>query len=199
MFNQALVAKQGWLLLIYPQSLVARMLEAKYFPTGSFMEVDEKASDSYLWKSFLWGRELLRKGLRWRISNGRRVRVFHDPWVPNMEGFMVAGRSGSMRELSVSDLITDVGGWKEGVLNELFNEDERVAILNIPLVASQAQDIMVWHYNRNGRYYVKSGYWLAMKEKCQEIGGVVDHVPVDMNYWKHLWKLKVPPSLLHFL
>lgn len=28
---------------------------------------------------------------------------------------------------------------------------------------------------------------------------MVDHVPVEMNYWKHLWKLKVPPSLLHFM
>lgn len=82
----------------------------------------------------------------------------------------MSGRPGSRGDFPVSDLITASGGWNESVLNELFDEEEKVAILNIPLVVSQAQDILVWHYNRNGRYSVKSGYWLAMKDKCQVLG-----------------------------
>lgn len=76
MFNQALVTRQEWRLLFYPQSLVARMLKAKYSVVQFYG--CWRAGDSYLWKSFLWGRELLRKGLRWRVSNGRQIRVFRD-------------------------------------------------------------------------------------------------------------------------
>ncbi|KAL6144290.1 hypothetical protein ACLB2K_054985 [Fragaria x ananassa] len=35
-------------------------------------------------------------------------------------------------------------------------------------------------------------YWLAMKEKRQQS-------PVVSEYWKHLWKLKVPLKMSHFL
>lgn len=127
-----------------------------------------------------------------------RLEFFKTPGFLLRRGFWyVAGwESGN---LLVSDLITASGGWNENLVGEVFDEEDRVAILNIPLVVSQAHDIMVWHYIRNGRYSVKSGYWLAMKEKRQVMGGVADHVPVSMDYWKHLWKLKVPPSLLHFL
>jgi hypothetical protein len=37
-FNQALLAKQGWQLVQNPNSLVAHVLNAKYFPNSTFME-----------------------------------------------------------------------------------------------------------------------------------------------------------------
>lgn len=59
-FNQALVAKQGWRLLCNPNSMVARMLKAKYFPRGTFLEAEAGANSSFFWRSFVWGRELRR-------------------------------------------------------------------------------------------------------------------------------------------
>lgn len=44
---------------------------------------------------------------------------------------------------------------------------------------------------------MKSGYWVVMEE--ERTGGTQQ---VDLNvlkYWKHLWKLKVPPKMNHFL
>lgn len=72
------------------------------------------------------------------------------------------------------------------------------AILDIPLIRSGSQDRQVWHYNRNGKYSVKSGYWLALKEE-RICAGTANAAPVVSNYWRHLWKLKVPPKMLHFL
>jgi hypothetical protein len=38
MFNSALLAKQGWRLLQHLDSLVARIMQEKYFPSGDFMQ-----------------------------------------------------------------------------------------------------------------------------------------------------------------
>jgi hypothetical protein len=37
-FNEALLAKQGWGLITNPQSLVARMFKAKYYPRCNFLK-----------------------------------------------------------------------------------------------------------------------------------------------------------------
>ena len=38
-FNLAMLAKQGWRLLENPNSLVARMYKAKYYPYGMFLKL----------------------------------------------------------------------------------------------------------------------------------------------------------------
>lgn len=78
-FNQSLVAKQVWRLLKNKESLAFCVLKGKYFHNSSIHEVEDKTSSSYLWKSFLWGRALLKDGLRWKISSGFRVNLLLDP------------------------------------------------------------------------------------------------------------------------
>ncbi|KAL5746909.1 hypothetical protein ACOSQ2_024206 [Xanthoceras sorbifolium] len=39
------------------------------------------ASASLVWKGILWGRELLVKGLRWRVGDGSSISIYHDHWL----------------------------------------------------------------------------------------------------------------------
>ncbi|XP_073525323.1 uncharacterized protein [Phyllobates terribilis] len=66
MFNFGHLAKQGWRILKDPSSLVARLLKAKYFPRGEFIDAPDGKSPSYTWRSICAGREVLKQGLRWR-------------------------------------------------------------------------------------------------------------------------------------
>ncbi|KAL5549620.1 hypothetical protein UlMin_004851 [Ulmus minor] len=81
-FNQALLGKQIWRFLQRPNSLVAQVFKAKYFPDSSIWEASAPSTSSYIWKSLLWGRNLVAKGVRWRVGNGNSISVYNSRWVP---------------------------------------------------------------------------------------------------------------------
>lgn len=63
-FNVALLAKQGWCILNYPDSLLMKVLKAKYIPT----ELGQLPS--YIWKSVWAAKGLLKTGICWRVGTG---------------------------------------------------------------------------------------------------------------------------------
>ena len=69
--NLALLSKQGWRLVKYPNSLVSRLLKAKYFPNSDFWNAPSSPSASACWKGIFEARELLCNGVRWRIGRIR--------------------------------------------------------------------------------------------------------------------------------
>lgn len=64
-FNIALLAKQGWRLLVRPDSLVARIFKARYFPHTDFWNAQLGNYASYVWKSIYAVKKLLEEGVRW--------------------------------------------------------------------------------------------------------------------------------------
>lgn len=63
-FNQTLIAKQRWRILHNPDSLMAKILKAKYSKHTNFMETKLGSNPSFVWRSILWGKQVLHKGLR---------------------------------------------------------------------------------------------------------------------------------------
>lgn len=76
-FNQAFLAKKAWNIIRDPSSLVNQVLKMSYFPNSDFLEANDMAGSSQIWKGILWGRELIAKGSRWRIGDGEQVDVLH--------------------------------------------------------------------------------------------------------------------------
>ena len=73
-FNQAMLAKQAWRLFENLNSLLGRLLKQRYFPRNTFLEAKQGHSSSLTWQGILCGRDLLLKGLRYKIGNGSCVR-----------------------------------------------------------------------------------------------------------------------------
>jgi hypothetical protein len=55
-FNLSLLAKQEWQLMRHPESLVAQLLKAKYFPTTTFMQPKVEYGCSFTWRSLMAGK-----------------------------------------------------------------------------------------------------------------------------------------------
>lgn len=80
-FNIALLGKQIWCILQLPNSF-SRVLKGRYFATSDILHVDLSTKHTYVWKSLLEGRDLLRKGLRILIGDGKETSIWNDPWLP---------------------------------------------------------------------------------------------------------------------
>lgn len=165
MFNDAFLAKQTWRLLHNTQSLSYRVFKAKFFPNSTIMEAKNPNNTSYVWKSILNGREVIKCGAAWRIGLGNSVYVWGDNWLPiknkpRIISLMIEGGETVM----VRDFIDSICRiWKEdaidNVLNFLFFYDfETLIINNTPLCSSIQDDVLIWPFNPNEEYSVKSGY-----------------------------------------
>ena len=56
-------------------SLFFRVYKACYFPKSSFMDVDLGANPSFVWRSLLEARELIRAGTTWTVGDGHSISV----------------------------------------------------------------------------------------------------------------------------
>ena len=74
-FNDAMLGKQVWRLLQNQDSLFVKFFKTKFFPHGTIFYAKENKG-SFAWKSILKGRDVIRQGLKWRIGNGSKVRIF---------------------------------------------------------------------------------------------------------------------------
>src|SRR6266508_4505780 len=94
-FNLALIAKQAWRLVEEPDSLYARVLRAKYFPSGDLLNAELKKGSSFTWQSIYAGIQTLKKGHVWRIGDGNVVNIWDDEWIPKSSSHKVITNRGN--------------------------------------------------------------------------------------------------------
>ena len=133
-FNLAMLAKQGWRLLTNPDSLVARIYKAHYYPHGDVLRAKLGSNPSYTWRSIMNGLEVIRRGTRWRVGNGNLIHIWEDKWMPTPTTYKVISPPRPFDGFPiVSNLIDkDTRRWKADLVRALFLPFEASTILNIP-------------------------------------------------------------------
>ncbi|CAL9022256.1 unnamed protein product [Prunus brigantina] len=198
-FNQALLAKQCWRIFRNPESLVARIFRARYHSSLDFLESGAGTNPSFIWRSLQWGKELFQKGLRWRVGNGLSIKVYTDKWIPAPSLFKIMSHPQLPLSTRVCDLFTPSGQWNVPLVKQVFWDQEVEAILQIPLVSLAHHDCLIWHYERNGLYSVRSGYRIACLEKDNTGGSTSSGIDSNSRFWKKVWVLKIPNKIKFFL
>ena len=166
LFNDALWAKHTWRLLHDTSSLFYRVFKAKFFPNTSVMEAKVPANASYAWKSLMKGHDVIKHGARWRIASGRSVHIWGDNWLPFKAAPKVVSQKVEGSGLTmVSDLIDLMYKmWNEDAIDRTFFAFEATTIKNIPLCRSIQDDVLLWPFNSDGVYTVKSKYRFLYEE-----------------------------------
>ncbi|GMJ14222.1 hypothetical protein HRI_005091400 [Hibiscus trionum] len=192
-FNVALLAKQCWRILKHPNSLLARVLKARYHPSTDFLHARLCSNPSYTWRSLWSSRGLLEKGLTWNIGNGESINIWNDPWIPNTADGRPHVDDIDINHTKVADLIdTPAKCWKQDVLHNLFPSPMVSTILEIPLPDISQPDTIVWRHDKGGAYTVKSGYKLL--RSTSTVSTSTSHLNLR-NFYTHLWCLQLPEKL----
>ncbi|XP_048608697.1 uncharacterized protein LOC106363524 [Brassica napus] len=162
-FNLALLAKQLWRIVQFPDSLVARVLRGRYYRLSSPLRVNAPTGPSYVWTSISAARNLLLLGIRQKIHSGYEVKVWEDPWIPTNPARPAAPMAPVMHpNMRVSDLINQESkDWDVGLLENYVHPDDIPLIRSLAISSTHRRDSYCWNFTRNGQYTVKSGYWVA--------------------------------------
>lgn len=120
-FNLAMLAKQCWRLWNRPESLCAKILKAKYYANSMILEAKPKQGMSYTWKSILRGLDVIKMGMKWRVGDGRNLKIWSDPWIlRDLSRHHITPRGGSILS-NVDDLIDPgTGSWDVELVRDIF-------------------------------------------------------------------------------
>ncbi|CAN1186841.1 Putative ribonuclease H protein At1g65750 [Linum perenne] len=199
-FNQALLGRQAWRIVQEPDLLLAHILKGRYYHKSTFLEAVAGSRPSWWWRSILYGRDLVRQGLRWKVGSGCMINPFMDPWIPNtVNSRPVLNFSNPISYIpsTVADLF-NCGRWDLEKINSIFDKHTVQQILSIPLSFEGVEDKLIWKLSTSGAYTVHSGYEVA-SGKFTTLQVFRPSSLYDECFWKKIWNLPVQPKLRIFL
>ena len=183
-----------------PQSLIALIYKARYYPHGDILNSKLGCSSSYAWRSIFQALEVIRKGTRWRVGNGRRIHIWEDKWLPTPSTYKVITLPKPINDFPMVLALIDneTKRWKSEVIRTIFLPFEENTILNIPLSYNLPEDKLIWMGNKKGEFTVKSAYYVALSlVETKEYGECLNgdqRTPL----WRKIWHLKIPAKIRIF-
>ncbi|XP_056688407.1 uncharacterized protein [Spinacia oleracea] len=189
--NRAFIAKLGWKILTDENNLWAKIMRKKYLQNTNFFSAKRKIKDSPIWISILNQREILRKGIRWKIGNGNHINFWKDNWVGQyaLSDLPCNSPNSSRGDVYVNSFIDESKNWDIRKLSSFLTPELVQKIKGIPIPVNEVPDNPIWGCTNSGEFSVKSATWLAHE------------LPVSDKKWEFrwIWKLNIAPKLKIFL
>jgi hypothetical protein len=197
-FNLAMLAKQGWRMLINPESMCARVLKARYFPNCSVLEAKPSNGISYSWRSILKGIKLLKEGLVWRIGDGTTINIWSDQWLSREGCRTPITPRGQCVLTKVRELIDPITvQWDEELIRDIFWEMDVQIILLTP-IRDDFEDFPAWYHDSKGIFSVKSTYRVYIQLRDANLD-TSSRNKEEKSHWKQIWDLPCLPKIKNFV
>ena len=115
-----------------------------------------------------------------------------DRWIPCPARFSFIDTHLIPNDMIVVELKLMDGSWDETLIRNMFKKEDVDAILSIPTTYNQIDDVLCWHYSKDGEYTVRRGYCLAMNMGCSPCSSSTGG---SDRWWTVLWRLSIPPKI----
>lgn len=186
-----------------PDSLCARVLQVKYYPSEDVLNAVPQTGMSYVWRSILQGVEVVKAGMIWRVGSGSSIRIWDDPWLPNNDTRRPSTLQGGHLLTTVDELIDPVTNcWDAQLVAQTFTAKDAAAILCIP-ICDQFDDFVAWHFDARGLFSVRSAYRVYIDHMTSLCGSQTGQSSNDSRerttMWKQLWSARCPGKVHHFM
>ena len=199
-FNLAMLAKQAWRLFTRLDSLISRIYKARYFPFSDILNAQVGCNPSYAWRSIHSSLEVIRKGTRWRVGNGKTIHIWEDKWLSTPTTYKEISPPYCIDDFPMVSAPIDQNTkrWKANLIKKTFLPFEVDTILSIPLSYSFPDDKLIWLGNKRGVFTVRSAYYMALLlvETCNEGESSVGDPRTLL--WKKVWHLNLPEKIRIF-
>ncbi|KAJ1408204.1 Endonuclease/exonuclease/phosphatase superfamily [Sesbania bispinosa] len=185
--NQAHLAMQAWRIWKNPESLCAKILKGFYYLNHEFESAKKGTSPSWMWSSILEGRDLLLRHGRWQMGPGDQIKAGKYNWV-------AAGLSLQHHLIGDDFLVSELmfpnqRAWDPGKVRQAFPSEIAIHILQTPISWSLNQDKFFWPHTKDGRYSVKSGYYVASKDTLNPSRPSPSHRN-PKEFWNGIWGIR---------
>jgi hypothetical protein len=196
--NKALLAKQAWRLIQYPESLCAKLLKAKYYPHTELVDAVFPSDASQTWKLIVYGLELLKEGIIWRVGSGSKIQIWRDLWIDRGPSRRFTMKRTRTRLRWVSQLmIPERHEWDEQLLRIILYPHDVHVVLKVRLSERVMEDFVAWYYEKSGIFLVRSAYHLAVQldRANQNMAGCSSWPDGNRPIYNGIWKAAVPPKI----
>lgn len=106
------------------------MYKARYYPQGNFLTAKMGGSPSFVRRSVMEARELIKQGIACRVGNGESISILNDPWFSDVNNPYI----NSVNEaLQGQKLLTGENRWDVDLLDDIFVARDVNLMLYIPL------------------------------------------------------------------
>ena len=122
--------------------LVSRIYKARYYQSATLLEAEYGSNPSYIWRSILAAKQIIRAGCRVHIGDGRATVIWNKAWLPAEDNeYVTTEKHVGLEHATVSDLmVTDSREWDIDIISDLFNTQDRELILRIHLSTNLTED-----------------------------------------------------------
>lgn len=190
-------------MITFPNTLMAKLFKALYHPNNPIIEIAPSNHCSPYWKAILWGRDLIKQGIGWRVGNGSHISLRNDNWLPGSSNFKLYGTFYLPEHLiKVEDIINKhTLSWDEKLLDDFCRLIDKERILNTLLPLIPRMDKHVWMPAKDGNFSVKRAYWFSMHTKnlLKDNPSSSSNNSTRQFYWKYIWHTVVLPRLSHWV
>ncbi|XP_038986510.1 uncharacterized protein LOC120112008 [Phoenix dactylifera] len=185
-----------------PDSMWSSLMRAKY---GALVPgVRAARHHSLVWREMCARAGVVLSKIRWAIGDGRSIDVLEDCWVTAVPISRMPTMVDSVRLTGqrVSDLLDpDEGGWREGLLREVFGVQLAEMILGLPVPFQGESDRLVGAPSGRSQVRARDLHALFSREPARRIEGgwiwrMQIHPRVALFIWKVAWGCLPTRSML---